>query len=133
MKRLISLFASLVVPVFMLTVANPVMAQDKAKDAMAQKATNTTKVLQENDQVRVVENTTKPGEMSGNVVRGLRVIRILQGGTQERIWADGKKEKLERKTGEVIIAGPDKQAYVVKNIGKTTIVSYVVQIKEAKK
>ena len=139
MKSLIRLLVSLVIPALMLTAANPAIAQDKAKDAKAapmdakaHKATNTTKVLHEDYRVRVVENTTKPGEMSANVVRGVRVVRILQGGTQERTYADGKKEKIERKAGEVFVAGPDKQAYFQKNIGKTTIVSYVVQIKQAK-
>ena len=123
----------------------PVMAQDKAKDAKAapaakdakdakkSEATNTTKVLHEDDKVRVTETTTKPGERGNNTTRGLRVTRYLQGGTQERTYADGKKEKIERKTGDTFAAGPDKQAYYVTNVGKTTIVTYTVNIKEAKK
>jgi len=130
MKRIL---VSVLVPAFMLVglAANPALAQDKAK--AAHKATNTTKVLHDDDRVRVVENTTKPGQMSGNIVRGVRVVRILQGGTIERTYADGKKEKLERKTGEVRVQGPDKQAYFITNIGKTTFVTYVVQIKQPKK
>jgi hypothetical protein len=131
MKRSISLLASLVVPVFMLAVACPAIAQDKAK--AASKATNSTKVLHEDDRVRVTETTTKPGERGDSLVRGLRVTRWLQGGTQERTYADGKKEKIERKTGEVAVQGPDKQAYFVTNVGKTTTVSYGVTIKQAKK
>ena len=141
MKRLSSLFVSLVVPAFMLVAAYPVIAQDKAKDAKAapaakdakKEATNTVKVLHEDDKVRVTEGTTKPGERGNNLVRGVRVVRYLQGGTQERTYADGKKEKIERKTGEVFVAGPDKQAYYVTNVGKTTIMTYSVNIKEAKK
>ena len=138
MKHLIRLFVSLLVPAVMLTfaAATPAMkhemAQDKAK-AKEVKATNTTKVLHEDDRVRVVENTTKPGENGANVVRGKRVVRILQGGTAERTYADGRKEKIERKAGEVIVAGPDKEAYWVKNIGNTTVALYVVNIKEPKK
>ena len=133
MKRLSTLFASLVVPAFILAgvAASPAMAQDKAK-AKEVKATNTIKVLHEDDRVRVTENTAKPGENGPMVVRGFRVVRFLQGGTQERTYADGKKEKIERKTGEVIVAGPDKQAYFVTNIGKTTTVVYVVTIKGVK-
>jgi hypothetical protein len=89
-------------------------------------------VLHEDDRVRVVENTTKPGEVGPSVMRGKRVVRYLQGGTQERNYPDGKKEKVERKTGEVVVAGPDKEAYWIKNAGKTTIVSYVVTIKAPK-
>jgi hypothetical protein len=32
----------------------------------------------------------------------------------------------------VVVAGPDKEAYWIKNAGKTTIVSYVVTIKAPK-
>ena len=133
MKRLIRLFVSLLVPAVMLTIAaaTPAMKHEMAQDK-APKATNTVKVLHEDDRVRVTESTTKPGEVGPNIVRGVRVTRWLQGGTVERTYPDGKKEKIERKTGEVIVAGPDKQAYFVKNIGKTTIVSYTVTIKGAK-
>ena len=146
MKRLIRLFVGMLVPALMLAfaTATPAMKhEDKAKDAKAamkdakdakkSEATNTVKVLHEDDRVRVTEGTTKPGERGNNVVRGVRVVRYLQGGTQERTYPDGKKEKIERKTGEVFVAGPDKQAYYITNVGKTTIVTYVVNIKEAKK
>ena len=134
MKRLIRLFVSLLVPAVMLTfaAATPAMKHEMAQDK-APKATNTTKVLHEDDRVRVTEVTTKPGERGNSIVRGFRVVRFLQGGTQERTYADGRKEKLERKTGEVIVAGPDKEAYYVSNIGKTTTMVYIVSIKAAKK
>jgi predicted lipoprotein with Yx(FWY)xxD motif len=130
MYRSISLLASVVVPAFMLAVASPAMAADKAKEV---KATNSQKVLHDDDRVRVTETTTKPGENGSNVTRGKRVTRYLQGGTQERTYADGRKEKVERKTGEVSVAGPDKEAYWVKNIGNTTTVTYTVTLKEPKK
>ena len=145
MKRLIRLFLGMLVPALMLAfaTATPAMKhEEKAKDAKAapaakdakkSEATNTVKVLHEDDRMRVTESTTKPGERGNNVVRGVRVVRYLQGGTQERTYPDGKKEKIERKTGEVFVAGPDKQAYYITNVGKTTIVTYVVNIKEAKK
>lgn len=139
MKHLIRLLASLVVPVFMLAVANPVMAQDKMKDAKAapaakaEKGKAVQKVLHDDDKVRVTETTFKPGDTGPNVQRGFRVARLLKGGTLERTYADGKTEKLERKTGEVRVLGPDKQAYFQKNIGKTDIVFYTVNIKAAKK
>lgn len=128
MKRLLT---TVVVPAFMLgaLIASPAIAQDKAK---AVKPTNTVKVVHEDDKVRVTETTTKPGENSANLVRGKRVVRILQGGTQERTYADGRKQKIERKAGEVIVAGPDKEAYWNKNIGNTTIMTYTVNIKGAK-
>ena len=141
MKQLIRLFVSFLVPAFMLAgvAASPAMAQDKAKDAKAapaakaEKGKPVIKVLHEDDRVRVTETTTKPGDMGASTVRGKRVVRYLQGGTQERNYPDGKKEKVERKTGEVFVAGPDTQAYAIKNIGKTTMMTYTVNIKEAKK
>ena len=90
------------------------------------------KVLHEDDRVRVVETTSKPGDMGPSIVHGLRVVRWLQGGTVERTYADGKKEKVERKAGDVKVAGPDKEEYFVKNIGKTIIVTYTVSIKDVK-
>ena len=138
MKRLIRLFVSLLVPAVMLTfaAATPAMKHEMAQDQMKVKevkATNTIKVLHDDDRVRVTENTSKPGENGPNLLRGKRVVRFLQGGTQERTYADGRKEKIERKTGDVFVAGPDKEAYWVKNIGKTTTVVYIVNIKEPKK
>ena len=140
MKRLIRLFVSLLVPAFILAgvVASPAMAQDKAKDmkpakaAKAEKGKSVTKVLHEDDRVRVTETTSKPGDVGPSVVRGFRVTRFLKNATIERTYADGKKEKFERKAGEVRDAGPDKEAYSVKNIGKTDYVVYSVTIKGVK-
>ncbi|MGH8640889.1 MAG: hypothetical protein ACRET6_04210 [Burkholderiales bacterium] len=125
-----SLLASFVVPLFTLAVANPAIAAEKAKE---HKATISQKVLHDDDRVRVTETTSKPGNVGNNTVRGKRVTRYIQGGTQERNYADGRKEKIERKTGEVFVAGPDKDQYFVRNIGKTTIVTYTVTLKEPKK
>jgi quercetin dioxygenase-like cupin family protein len=137
MKHLIRLFVGLLVPAFMVAglVALPAMAQDKAKDAKAAKAEKgkaVQKVLHEDDKVRVTETTFKPGDVGPNVVRGFRVARLLSGGTLLRTWADGKTDKRELKTGQVIVAGPDKQAYFHKNIGKTNVVFYTVNIKGVK-
>jgi len=131
MKRFLP---TILIPAFMVAglIAIPAMAQDKSKLKVVM-ATNTSKVLHDDDRVRVTENTTKPSENNSNVVRGKRVVRILQGGTFERTYPDGRKDKVERKTGEVIVAGPDKEAYWAKNIGKTTIVTMVVSIKDPKK
>ena len=130
MKRLISLFASLVVPVFMLTVANPAMAQDKAKDTKAAKAEATQKVLLDNDKVRVNEVQYKPGDENKSVPSASsRVVRAVKGGTLMRTYADGKTEKVEWKTGDVRFTEASKVAYTAKNIGKTDIELYVVVLK----
>ena len=134
-------FTGLLALAFMLAgvVAAPAMAQDKAKDAKAapapkaEKGKVVTKVLFENDKVRVTESTFKPGDVGPSTVRGFRVTRSLTGGTMERTWADGKKEKIEWKPGEVRASGPDTQAFANKNVGKKVFVFYTVNLKEAKK
>jgi quercetin dioxygenase-like cupin family protein len=145
MKTSARFFMGLLVPAFMLAgvVASPALAQDKAKDTKAapaakkaepkaEKGKNTIKVLLENDRVRVQEVTFKPGDVGPNVERPYRVIRALKGGTLERAWADGKKDKIEWKTGEVKAVEASK-AYAPKNIGKSDVVLYVVLLKEPAK
>src|ERR1700682_966673 len=100
MKRLVSFFAPLVVPAFLLAGigAHQAIAQEKAKAALPKQET---KVLVENDKVRVVENRWVPGAESDNVARANRVVRALKGGTLQRIYPDGKKVPVTWKTGEV--------------------------------
>ena len=138
MKRMTRLFVSLLVPAFMLVAANPSLAQDKAKDAKAapmakaEKGKSTMKLHFENDKVRVFERTYKPGDVNEEVPSGnYRVNRTIKGGTLERTYADGKKEKIEVKDGTVRYLEPSKGGakYTVKNIGKTEIVSFVVVLK----
>lgn len=102
-------------------------AQDKKADKGAPKAT--IKVLQENDKVRVFETTFAPGAVNTAVPSSAtRVVRALSGGTIERTYADGKKEKVVYKTGEVRINNPS-PAFTAKNIGNTEIKLYVVHLK----
>jgi mannose-6-phosphate isomerase-like protein (cupin superfamily) len=113
--------------------AIPAMAQDKAKaesKAKSDSASYGRKKLFENDKVVVSEVTTKPGGESESRVRNyFRVVRVLSGGPQERIHADGKKETFNRKPGDVYAEGPDKVAFKTKNTGKTDLVIYVVTLK----
>lgn len=130
-------YAGLLVAALVLAgfVAQPVMAQDKAKDmkaAKAEKGKYKLKELFENDKVRVLEATFKPGDAAPNVARPFRIIRALKGGTLQRTYADGKTDKLVWKTGEVKVleASPP---YTPKNVGKSDVVLYVVAMKEPKK
>jgi hypothetical protein len=128
----------LLIPAFVLAgfVAQPAMAQEKAKEAKkeakAEKGKATVKELFENDKVRVTEITFKPGDEGPNIARPFRVNRALKGGTIQRTYADGKTEKVVWKTGEVRGVGPD-PVFTPKNIGKTDVVLYIVQPKEPKK
>jgi hypothetical protein len=126
MKKLLFLIPALALA---LAVANPVLAQDKAKGGKA-----TVKVLIDNDRVKVYETTYKPGDTNTEVPSAFhRVNRTLRDGTIERTYADGKKEKLELKAGTVRFLEPAKPGaptYTVKNIGKADYVSYVVLLKK---
>jgi hypothetical protein len=82
----------------------------------------------DNDKVKAFEVRYKPGEEGANVKRPARVVRALKGGTLMRTYADGKTEKVQWKTGEVKWLGPD-PVFATKNVGKTEIVLYVVEVK----
>ena len=124
MKKLVSFFVGIVVPAFIMagSVTNSAVAQGKT-------AKPTIKVLLENDKVKVYETTYKPGDVNtGVATSATRIIRVMKGGTIERSYADGKKETLVLKTGEVNFY-TRLPAYNVKNIGKTVLQTYVVQLK----
>ena len=127
MGRLVTASASVLAFVLSGLMANGVIAQDKKADKGAPKAT--IKVIAESNKVRAFETTYAPGaENTAVPSSSVRVVRALAGGTLQRTYADGKKEKVVYKTGEVKIneAGP---AFTTKNIGKTQIKLYVVQVK----
>jgi hypothetical protein len=107
--------------------ANPVLAQDKKIEKGGAKAAM--KVIAENDKVRAYEVTFAPGaENTAVPSKSVRVVRALAGGTLERTYADGKKEKVSYKTGQVRINEPG-PGFTTKNTGKSEIRLYVVQIK----
>src|SRR5437868_14624881 len=108
--------------------ATMVIAQDKKMDKGAT-AKATMKVVTENAKVRAYEVTFAPGAENTSVpASSTRVVRALTGGTLERTYSDGKKEKVTYKTGEVRI-NEVSPAFTTKNIGKSEIKLYVVQVK----
>ena len=130
-------FVGLLTVAFMLAgvTASPAMAQEKAKErkaATAEPAKVPTRVLFDNDKVRVQEVTFKPGDQGPNIPRPFRIIRVLKGGTIQRIFSDGKTDNVVYKTGEVKVYEADKP-FMPKNIGKSDIVFYVVALKAPKK
>lgn len=137
MSKSARFFVGLLAVAFMVAgvTASPAMAQDKAKDRKVAKAEQErvpTKLLFDNDKVRVQEVTFKPGDQGANIPRPFRIIRVLKGGTMQRIYPDGKTDKVVYKTGEVKVFEADKP-FVPKNVGKSDIVLYVVALKEPKK
>jgi len=112
--------------------ASGALAQDKGKmekKADASEVTMSRKDITENDKVKVYEVTYKPGQGNNAVAASTtRVVRAMQGGQLQRIYKDGKTETLEWKTGQVRVVEPG-PAYSTKNVGKTTVQLYVVQLK----
>ena len=130
MRRIAAVLAGLLVPAFLLAgaVVNSAMAQEKMAKKMA-KAAVKPKVLLENDKVRVYEIAWKPGAENTTIASSAyRIVRALKGGTIQRNYADGKKETVVWKTGQVRMNEPS-PAYTATNIGKTEIHLYVVQLK----
>ncbi|MCX7144003.1 MAG: hypothetical protein NT123_23765 [Proteobacteria bacterium] len=109
-----------------ITSAGLVHAQDKAK-AKSSELPPITKVILENDKVRVLESTFKPGDVSPNRVRNPRVSYVAKGGTLERTYPDGRKTTIDRKTGTA--EWNERDTYSVKNIGKTTVVLIGTEVK----
>lgn len=134
MSKSVHFFAGLLVVALMAAgvTASAAMAQDQAKDRKAANAgKESTKVLFDNDKVRVQEVTFKPGDQGPNAARPFRIIRVLKGGTIQRIFPDGRIENVVYKTGEVKVYEADRP-FVPKNIGKSDIVLYVVALKDSK-
>ena len=104
------------------------MADEKAKTVAGEKGQASRTVLAESDKLQVIEIRQKPGELSTPSTSATRVLRVLQGGTLLRTYADGKTEEVVWKAGEVQIQEPGPQ-YTVKNVGKSEIVLYVVRLK----
>ncbi len=135
MSKSVRFFAGLLAVAFMVAgvTASPAMAQDQAKDRkVANAGKEATKVLFDNDKVRVQEVTFKPGAQGPNAARPFRIIRVLKGGTIQRIFPDGKTDNVVYKTGEVKVYEADKP-FVPRNISKSNIVLYVVALKDPKK
>ena len=94
------------------------MAQDKAS----------VNVLYESDKVKVYEAHIPVGAAAANVARPYRVGRALTDATLQREYADGRKETVEWKAGQIRELGPDPQ-FAPRNIGKTDFRIYVVEPK----
>jgi len=126
MKRLTGIFMGLLVATVMLAfTTKAVMAQEKAKMAPAEekmkaemkKGAPTTKVLLENERVRVADTRFKPGDKSEIKERPDRVRYVIKGGEFKRHYPDGKTEDYKLKAGEVVFTKKDKSAS--ENVGKT--------------
>ena len=106
--------------------ASTALAQDKAEKKAPQVSVHQ---ISENDKVKVYEVTFKPGaENKAIATSSMRVVRAIRGGQLERTYADGKTEMLTWKPGQTRVVQPG-PAYSTRNVGKSVVVLYVVQLK----
>ena len=133
MKRLLGVLSGLLAPAVILAggLATSALAQEETAGNEMKKAAAgrvTIKELVQNDRLRAYEATFKRGDVSPSAKRSMRVVRAIKGGTLERTYEDGKKEVSKWKAGEVKIIS-EERPYSVKNIGKTTVHLYIVELK----
>jgi hypothetical protein len=139
MKRL-ALMAILFATLMLAFTTKAVVAQEKPKSekaptAPAQEGTKewpkpgpNTKVLLQNEKLRVLENEYKAGEKNSMMKRGARVVYVLEGGPTKIYYEDGKTEKGERIKGKAeYFPGGDTKS--IENVGKTNHRSLVINIR----
>ncbi|HXD34311.1 MAG TPA: hypothetical protein VN643_24550 [Pyrinomonadaceae bacterium] len=81
----------------------------------------------ENDRVRVLEATLKPGDKEKTHSHPAYVIYVIEGGKVRNYAADGKVTEAEFRTGDVIYRDP--LTHSAENIGNTTIRLELVELK----
>ncbi len=88
---------------------------------------NTIRVKLENDRVRVLEATLKPGDKEQMHSHPAYVIYVIDGGKVRNHAADGKTTETELKSGEVLYRDP--LTHWAENIGTTTMHMILVELK----
>jgi quercetin dioxygenase-like cupin family protein len=102
-----------------------VFAQD-----MAKVAPKNTKVLVDNDQVRVMEVTLRPGDRLPMHSHPANVVYFVTGGKTKTTLADGKVTETEHKAGEAMWSEP--VTHSNENSGNSAAKALVVELKAAK-
>jgi hypothetical protein len=102
-------------------------ATASAQDVLAV-APNHYKALVDNDRVRVVENTLRPGEKDPSHTHPAGWYYVTRGGTMKVVFADGKTEMWTPKTGESGWSGGE-GAHTSENVGKEPMTYVLVEIK----
>jgi len=88
------------------------------------------KIILDNADVRVIENTLAPGEKDAMHTHPSGWYYVKTPGTMKIVFADGKVAMWEAKQGE---GGwlQTKTPHTAENVGKTTIVYVLVEVKSA--
>ncbi len=90
-------------------------------------ASNVYKLLNENEKVRVLQATFKPGDVAKMHHHPDHVVYALKGGKMS-LTSGGKTQEMEIKEGSVMFL--DAQDHEAKNVGKTTLDLLVVELKK---
>ena len=90
------------------------------------------KILMENDDVRVIENTLAPGDKDAMHTHPSGWYYVTKPGTMKIVFADGKVQTWEAKEGEGDWL-QTKAPHTSENVGKTTLVYVLVEVKSAGK
>ena len=99
----------------------------KILDAL-QAASNVSKLIMENDRVRVFDARFKPGVKAAMHSHPDHVIYIVSGGKFKVTPLEGKPQELDLKTGQVLWM--DATSHTAENLGKTDVHLLVVELKE---
>ena len=98
---------------------------DASMDA-AKIAPDLYKVMKDSMGIRIVHATYKPGQSSAMHSHPDLVLYVISGGSTEFTAKDGKKTKMDLKTGMSTVVPAD--THSVKNIGKTTVKVLLVEV-----
>ena len=90
-------------------------------------AGNVYKCLNENDKVRVLQVTFKPGDVAKMHHHPDHVVYVLKGG-KAKLTADGKTDEMDMVAGSAVFLNA--QNHEVTNIGKSTIDLIVMELKK---
>ena len=90
-------------------------------------ASNVYKLVMENDRVRVLTVTFRPGDKAVMHHHRDHVVYVLEGGKM-KLTSQGKTDNLDLKTGEAIFLKA--QSHEAQNIGQTTLNLLVVELKK---
>ena len=93
-----------------------------------QAASNVTKLMMENDRVRVFDAWFKPGVQAAMHTHPDHVLYVLNGGKLKLTPSKGKTQEVDLKTGQTIWM--DATAHTAENLGKTDVHLLVVELKD---
>ena len=112
----------------MLILATAICSTAFAADDIVKVAPNNCKVLLDNDKVRVIEYTAKPGEKIGMHSHPANVVYLISGGGKTRFTMEnGKTEERELKAGDAVWI--DAVTHATENIGKEKTLVLLVEMK----